>query len=154
MQYRVIARQKLLLRDAEAGQYLGKFLVGNVGLVVQNGPVIDNQDILFRHGLRAAQGQLLLVELVADHKILKLQHGHAARKGAQAEAGDQLRSGLGDGDDPPAVLLLELLQDAADQGGLAGSRSAGQNNAGDFLGHMYRSHAFLFNNIISSGFFQ
>ena len=133
--YRVVFRHGGLGGEPEAADHLLKLLVGDVGLVVQQGPVVDHQHVGLWYGLRRLEGQLLLVELVGHHVVLELQHGQAVAEGLDAEAGDQIRGGLGDGDDPPAVVLLEFLEDAGDQSGLARRRPAGQHDFDDFLFH-------------------
>ena len=136
VEHRVVAGQHLVLRlPGDAGKHLPEFVVGDIGLVVHQGPVVQDQDVLLLDHLGRLQGQLFLVDLVGHHEILERQHRHAAAEGTDAEAGNQLRRRFRDGDDPPAVLLPELVQDAADQGGLARRGAAGQYDPGDFLFH-------------------
>ena len=134
--HRVVIRQHAGLgAPVEARQHLGKFLVGDIGLVVHQRPVVDDQYIVLVHYPGGVQGQLLLVDLVGNHEILEGQHAHAVAERPYAEAGDQLGGGFGDGDDPPAVLLLEFVEYAADQRGLARGGSAGEDDLRNALGH-------------------
>ena len=142
MQNDIVARHDLLLGLAEAAEHLAEFVVGDIGLVVQQRAVVDHEDVFLRDHIRGLERELLLVDLVCNDKILEFQHGYAVAEGLDAEAGDQLRGGLRDGDDLPALVLFELFQDAADEGGLAGCRAAGQYDAGDFLCQADRSLAF------------
>ena len=135
MQHRVVAGEQLLLRLAEVGEHLAELLVGDVGLVVEDRAVVDDEHLFLRHGLGRLERQTLLVQLVLDDEVLELQHTHAAREGPDAEAGDQLGRGLGDDDDLPALFLCEFLEDAADQGRLARRGAAGENDARDLLFH-------------------
>ena len=131
----VVLGKHCLGGQTEVGDDVLKFRVGDIGLVVEQGAVIENQDVLLRDLLRGVERQLLLVELVGNDEILEIEHGHAVVKGLDAEAGDQLRGGFRDRDDLPAVLLLELLEHTADQGRFAGRRAAGQDDFDDFLLH-------------------
>ena len=79
------------------------------------------------------------MQLILDDKILKILHADAIAEGADAEAGDKLRRRLGYGDDLPAVLLPELLEDAADERGFTRGGAAGENDAGNAFGHEYSS---------------
>ena len=144
MQHRVIAREHLFLGLAEVGEHGAEFLVGYVGLVVKEGAVIDDEHLLLRHGLRRAERQTLLMQLILDHIILEVQHAHAARERADAEAGDQIGRRLGDRDDLPAVLLLEFLENAADERRFARGGAAGQDDARDLLCHIRNLPVFLF----------
>jgi len=132
----VVARENAGLRAAvEAGDDLVELLVGDVGLVVHQRPVVDDEDVVLGHHLRGLQRQVLLVDLVRDDEVLEGEHAHAAAEGPDTEVGNQLGGRLRNGDDPPAVLLLKLVQDPADQRGLARGRAARQHDLRDFLGH-------------------
>gem|GEM_PF-6283435 len=135
MQNRVVARKHLLLGFAEVRQNLPELLVRDIRLVVKQRPVVDDQYVFLRHHLRALERQLFLVQLVCDHKILKIQHRHAVAERADAEAGNQLRRRLRNRNHLPAVVLLELLENAADERRFACGGSAGQNNSCDALCH-------------------
>ena len=91
MEHGIVVRQRLLLRQAEVGKHLPELIVGDVGLVVEQRAVIQHDHALLRHHLGSLERQLLLVQLVGDDKILKIQHGHAAAEGLDAKAGDELR---------------------------------------------------------------
>ena len=75
------------------------------------------------------------MQLILNDEILKVQHAHAVAEWLYAEAGYQIRGGFWYGNDAPAVLLLELLEDAADKRGLARGGAAGENYARDAFGH-------------------
>ena len=49
------------------------------------------ENIVYLELLRALQRQFFLMQLVCDHKILKIQHRHAVAERADAEARNQLR---------------------------------------------------------------
>ena len=135
MQHRVIAGKQLLLGPAEVGEHGAELLVRDIGLVVEDRAVVDDEHLLLGHRLRRPERETLLVQLVLDHVILEIQHAHAAREGPYTEAGDQLGRRLGDHDDLPAALLREFLEDAADQGRFARRGAAGENDARDLLAH-------------------
>ena len=135
MQNRVVAREHFLLGFAEVRQNLPELLVRDIRLVVKQRPVVDDQHVFLRHHLRALQRQFFLMQLVCDHKILKIQHRHAVAERADAEAGNQLRRRLRNRNHLPAVVLLELLENAADERRFACGGSAGQNNSCDALCH-------------------
>ena len=137
MEHRVIAGEYLLLGGAEMVQDIFELAVADVGFIVHDGPVVDYEHFFLRHHLGGFEGQALFVELVLDDEILELLHGDAVAEGADAEAGDQLGSGLGYGDDLPAVLGLELFKDPAYEGGFACGGAAGENDPGDFLYHIH-----------------
>ena len=145
MQHDIVACHDLILGLAEAGEHLAELVVRDIGLVVQQCAVIDHENVLLRHHVRSLESQTLLVELVCNDKILEIQHGDAVAEGLDAEAGDQLGRGFGDGDDLPAVVLLEFLENAADEGGFAGCGAAGQHDARDVFCQEDRSLAFEFN---------
>ena len=130
MQHRVIAGENLLLGFAEVGQGLLELPVCDVGLVVQQRPVVDNQDLVIGYHLRRLQRQLFLVKLVFNDEILELLHTHAVGERPDAEAGDQVCGCLRDGDHLPAVLWLELLQYPADQRGFSGGGAARKHDSG------------------------
>ena len=106
--------------------------------------------MLLRDLLRRLECELLLVQLVGNDKILKVQHRHAAAERLDAEAGDQLRRRLGDGNDFPSVVLLELLENAADKRRLACRRSAGQDDTRDLFCQKDRSFASFYSIILTS----
>ena len=135
MQNRVVAREHFLLGFAEVRQNLPELLVRDIRLVVKQRPVVDDQHVFLRHHLRALERQLFLMQLVCDHKILKIQHRHAVAERADAEARNQLRRRLRNRNHLPAVVLLELLENAADERRFACGGSAGQNNSCDALCH-------------------
>ena len=151
MQNRVVAREHLLLGFAEVRQNLPELLVRDIRLVVKQRPVVDDQHVFLRHHLRALQRQLFLMQLVCDHKILKIQHRHAVAERADAEAGNQLRRRLRNRNHLPAVVLLELLENAADERRFACGGSAGQNNSCDVLCHAAGSSPSIATHIVPSG---
>ena len=73
------------------------------------------------------------MELVGNDKILKLLHADAVAEGLDPEAGDQVGSGFGNGDDLPAVILLELFENTAYKRGFACGGSAGEDDASNIL---------------------
>ena len=138
VEHGIVVRQRLLLRQAEVGKHLPELIVRDVGLVVEQRAVIQHDHALLRHHLGSLERQLLLVQLVGDDKILKIQH-----EGLDAKAGDELRRRFGDGDDLPALVLLEFLEYPADECRLAGGRPAGQYDPRDLFCQRDRSFAFL-----------
>ena len=128
MQHRIISGQHFFLSLAEIGQGLLKLLISNIGFVVQQGPIIDNQNLVIGDHLRRLQGQLFLVQLVFNDEILELLHAYAVGKRPDTEAGDQVRGGLRDGDHLPAVLRLKFFQNPADQCGFPGGGAACKHN--------------------------
>ena len=136
VQHGVIIAHDLLLGAAEGGEHLAELLVGDIGLVVEQRAVIDDEHVFLGHHLRGLEGKTVLVQLILDDKILEIVHGDAVAERLDTEAGDEVGRGLGNGDDLPAVVLLELLEDAADERGLAGSGAAGQNDPGNFLSQL------------------
>ena len=143
VEHGIVVRQRLLLRQAEVGKHLPELVVRDVGLVVEQRAVIQHDHALLGHHLGSLERQLFLVQLVGDDKILKIQHGHAAAEGLDAKAGDELRRRFGDGDDLPALVLLEFLEYPADERRLAGGRPAGQYDPRDLFCQRDRSFAFL-----------
>ena len=135
----IIVGERLLLSQTEARKHLPELLIGDIGLIVEKRAVIQHDDVLLRHHLRRLERQLLLVQLVGNDKILKIQHGHASAEGLDAEAGDQLRRGFGDGNDLPALVLLKFLENAADKRRLACGRPAGQHDPRDLFCQKDRS---------------
>ena len=135
MQHGVVAREDFLLRFAEGGEDGAELVVGDVGFVVEDGAVVEDEDVLLRHHRRRAQRELLFVELVGDDEILELQHRDTAAERADAEAGHQLGRRFGDGDDAPAIVLFEFLQDAAGERRFACGGAASQYDARDAFCH-------------------
>ena len=88
----------------------------------------------------ALEGETLFVQLILNDEILKVLHADAIAEGADAEAGDKLRRRFGYGDDLPAVLLPELLENAADERGFPCGGAAGENDAGDAFWHVRSSN--------------
>ena len=80
------------------------------------------------------------MELIVNDKILEIQHGDAVAERTDAEAGDEIRRRLRDGDDLPAVVLLEFLENAADERRFSGGGPSGQHDSCDTLCH--KDHSF------------
>ncbi len=137
---RVIACEHLTLRfPADAHERFGKLLVGDIRLIVQKRAVVHDEHLLLRHDLRRRERELFLMYLVGDDEVLELEHGHAHAEGIYAEARDQLCRSFGDGYDAPAVILLELLEDAAYERRFAGGGAAGQHDAVYLFAHFHFS---------------
>jgi len=75
MEYHVVIGEHTLFGAAvKARDDLRELLVRHVGLVIHQRAVVENENIVLRHELRSVQRELFLVDLIADDKVLKLQH--------------------------------------------------------------------------------
>ena len=135
----VIGEYTLFGAAVKARDDLRELLIRHVGLVVHQRAVIENENVVLRHEFRRGEGELLLMDLIADDKILKLQHRHTVVEWLDAKAGDELGRRLGDGDDAPAVLLLEFLEHTAHERGFARRGAAREDDLCDALCHSYAS---------------
>ena len=135
----VIGEHTLFGAAVKARDDLRELLIRHVGLVVHQRAVVENENIVLRHELRGIQCELFLVDLIADDKVLKLQHRHTVVKWLDAKAGDKLGRRLGDGDDAPAVLLLEFLEHTAHERGFARRGATREDDLCDALCHSYAS---------------
>ena len=135
----VIGEYTLFGAAVKARDDLRELLIRHVGLVVHQRAVVENENIVLRHELRGIQCELFLVDLIADDKVLKLQHRHTVVKGLDAKARNELSCRLGDRDDAPAVLLLEFLEHTAHERGFARRGAAREDDLCDALCHSYAS---------------
>ena len=135
MQNRVVSGEHLLLSLSEIGQNVPELLVRDIRLVVKQRPVVNDEHVLLRNHLSAFECQPFFMQLVADDKILKIQHRHTVSERADSEARDKLRCRLRDRDHLPAVVLLELLENAADERRFTGCGASGQDDSCDALCH-------------------
>ena len=135
----VIGEHTLFGAAVKARDDLRELLIRHVGLVVHQRAVVENENIVLRHEFRRGEGELLLMDLVGDDKILKLQHRHTVVKGLDAKARNELSCRLGDRDDAPAVLLLEFLEHTAHERGFACRGAAREDDLCDALCHSYAS---------------
>ena len=78
MQNGIISVHDLFRRFAIIGKRLFKLFLRDIGTVVKDRAVVYDKDFIFRYCFSASQGELLFVELVGNHKILKLFHAHAS----------------------------------------------------------------------------
>ena len=61
MQDGIVVREDLGLRCAEACKDLTELLVRDIGLVVEERPIVDHKDVFLRHHLRGLEREALLV---------------------------------------------------------------------------------------------
>ena len=75
MEHHVVIGEHMLFGAAvKARDDLRKLLIRHVGLVIHQRAVVENENIVLRHELCSVQCELFLVDLIADDKVLKLQH--------------------------------------------------------------------------------